>query len=229
AILCATTTPQPLKFIYKLNLKIKFNEMTGLLILSGGKSSRLKDKLFLKIYDKKDKKEKEILRFVYDSFKNFEFKERCIAIKSFQRERIEKIFENEIKNKNLKILIDDYDEFAPIYGILNMEKMQEEEIFLVAGDSLFAGKIYEKIMKFKEKIKDYDAIVPKHEFIEPLNSLYRKDKILNSCKISIKNKKFSIKDALSLLNVYYVEFHKDEFLNINTKDDFEKIKEKFKT
>lgn len=198
--------------------------MTSLLILAGGKAERLKDKMFLKIYDNKDNKEKEIIKFVYDSFKNFEFKERCIAIKREHFERMEKIFREEIESKNLKLLIDKEKEFASIYGILNMERMNEDEIFLTAGDSLFAYKIYEKINEENKKLINYDAIVPLHKFIEPLNALYKKEKILNSVKISIKNKEFSIKDALSRLNVYYMKFNEGEFLNINTLEDLERFK-----
>lgn len=197
--------------------------MTGLLILAGGKAERLKDKMFLKIYDGENE-QKEMIKFVYDSFRNFEFEERCIAIKKQHFERMEKIFSQEIKSKNLKLLIDEQDDFAPIYGILNMEKMKANEIFLTAGDSLFAHKIYKKINEEKNKINNYDAIVPLHKFIEPLNALYKKDKILNSIKISIKNKEFSIKNALSMLNVYYIRFNENEFVNINTLEDLERFK-----
>jgi len=195
--------------------------MTGLLILAGGKAKRLQDKMFLKIDNK------EIIRFVYDSFKNFEVEEKCIAIKEKHFERMEKIFRDEINNGNLKLLIDETTNFAPIYGILNMEKMKNEEIFLVAGDSLFASKIYEKILRMRNKNKkmnNYDAIVPLHKFIEPLNALYNRKKILNACKVAIKSSDISIKRALSELNVYYAKFNEREFVNINTIEDLKRMK-----
>lgn len=195
--------------------------MTGLLILAGGEAKRLKNKMFLKISNK------EMIRFVYDSFKNFELEEIAIAIKQKHLEQTKKIFKDELNKEKLKLLVDEIEDYAPIYGVLNMEKMRSSKIFLTSGDSLFGSKIYTKISKnIKDmELKNYDAIIPIHKFIEPLNALYKREKILNACKIAIKNSKLAIKDALTMLNVYYIKFNSDEFININTIEDFKKFLE----
>lgn len=180
----------------------------GLLILSGGKASRLKDKPFVEF------KGIPMVKYIFNSLKH-RFSEVAISVKKEHEERMREIFSGDVK-----IICDSVDAYSPVFGILSMEKMESDNIFIVPCDTPYASFAFDKILSGFRK-SDYDVAVPKWENnIEPLIGLYKRKRMLSACKISVYMRKFAVVDAFAFLKVNYVNFRDGEmFKNINTAED----------
>jgi len=180
----------------------------GLLILAGGKASRLKDKPFVEF------KGTPMIKYIFNSLKH-RFGEVAVSAKKEHEERIKTILGNDVK-----IICDSVDAYSPVFGILSMEKMKSDNIFIVPCDTPYASFAFDKILSgFCES--DYDVAVPKWENnIEPLIGLYKRKRMISACKISIYRKKLAVVDTFAFLKVNYINFADGKiFKNINTPED----------
>ena len=185
-------------------------------VLLGGKSSRMgKNKAFLKIKD---------LSFLDRTIKVLDsiFPKIYLSVDS-----IDKYEEYEKKT----ILVEDkIKEIGPLGGIFSiLQEMKEQSLFFVACDMPFLHKelILQMISIFKRN--KYNAVVPVLDgYIQPLHSIFDKN-ILKYFPNFLKEKKYSIKEFLKTIDVFYLSlksnyFNKNIFKNINTKKEFRALK-----
>ena len=132
------------------------------------------------------------------------------------------------KFKNIKIveIYEDKYKIGPLGGILTGLNISPYPYnFIFACDYPFIKKEVVEYMKSIEK--DYDILIPKkNSSIHPLFAIYSK----NMCEIiekSIKERSYRVFDLLKEVKVKYVEDienFENVFFNLNTKRDFERIK-----
>lgn len=191
----------------------------GLLILAGGRASRLKDKPFVKF------RGVPMVKYVYDSLKSKnKFSEFAISIKKEHKERMSEIFMGEEVN----LICDSVDGYSPILGILSMEQMESDNVFVAPCDAPNSSLALNKILKgFK---KEYDASVPKWQNnIEPLIAVYKRKRMISACKITLSMRRFAVVDAYTFIKVNYVDFPDDKpFKNINTIEDLTRLQQDYK-
>jgi len=193
--------------------------MTGLLILAGGKATRLKNKPFVKFNGI------PMLELIYNELSEL-FDEIVVGAKNRENE-------NEIKKltDNSKIIYDN-EEFnsinSPLAGIVSaFSEMKSEIVFVVSCD---VPKIKKEVVKIiLSEIDNFDAAVPmlKNEFIEPLVAAYNRCAMLAAGKSALNLNKLSVRDALKQLNVNHIPMQKFKnidpllmsFKNVNSKED----------
>ena len=92
------------------------------------------------------------------------------------------------------------------------------------------------LVKYMLRFTDFDAVVPRHDDIEPLYTIYNKN-IIPIIELQIKNNNLKIRDTIGKIKkIKYIEkeeiekFNKEGicFLNINNKEDFEKAQQLIK-
>jgi len=204
--------------------------MKGLLILAGGKATRLKNKPFVKFNGI------PMLKVIYAELSGL-FDE--VAISARNRE-----LENEIKRlTNNSRIIYDKGEFnsirSPLVGIVSsFMEMKSRIVFVVSCDVPLVKKEVTEIIL--SGINDFDAAVPEDEngFVEPLIAAYDRKAMLAAAKSALDSDKLSVRDALKELNVNYITVEKFKkvdplllsFRNVNSREDLDdlmKLKLKF--
>ena len=75
-----------------------------------------------------------------------------------------------------------------------------------------------------ENTKNHDITSPiVNNMSEPLCSFYSTD-ILSTIDTMVENKDYKLKNLLAKVNTKYISFlNKNEFININTKEDYENL------
>jgi molybdopterin-guanine dinucleotide biosynthesis protein A len=181
------------------------------IILAGGKSSRMR----LKNNTNQDKTKM--------SFKGFD------TIVEYQIDRLKGYFDEiYISSKDEKFdisqaiyLIDKYPNYSPIYAIKSIfESTDLDEFFLIPADSPnISIKSIDKIISASQK---YDITVAKTKFRHNLCGVFKRDilpLIDNMIEKDIQKIGYLVQNSSSS----YVEFEdENEFININTFDEYQK-------
>jgi molybdopterin-guanine dinucleotide biosynthesis protein A len=184
--------------------------MYGIIIAKGEKSRRLGEiKAFIKI-DGIFLIEK-IINEIYNCF------EKVIIVTTDVKK-----FEN---IENVEIYEDKY-RAGPLGGILTGLNISPYPYnFIFACDYPFIKREVVEYMKNIEK--DYDILIPKkNSSIHPLFAIYSKN-VCDTIEKSIKKRRYRVLDLLKEVKVKYVEDienFENVFFNLNTKKDFERIK-----
>ena len=131
---------------------------------------------------------------------------------------------------NCKIAVDQYLKAGPLGGIhAALKSSKQDAIFVFAGDMPFLKKeiIAEQINQFR--LMEYDILIPKiGRFIEPLHSIYRISVLSDLERFITREKKRSVRDFISEMNVGYMQIQESEenkraFTNINYPSDIAQI------
>ncbi len=181
-------------------------------ILCGGKSSRMGE-------DKATKKllETSMLEMII---------EECSKV----FEKIYLVSSNHIhKHFNKEITIDVFENKGPVGGIFSgLQHSKTKNNFFISCDMPFIKS--EAIEYFISKIDDEKICVAKHDKgIEPLFGVYQKN-FSNEIESQINAENLKLKIVLEHLDVKtismqnWISTYPNLFLNINTPDDFERVK-----
>jgi len=174
-------------------------------ILSGGKSSRMKeDKSLLKFSSSNS-----LIEYQYKRLKPY-FKNLYISSKT-----------NKFDFLSLdKLILDKNQEtYSPILALETiLETLEDEKIFIITVDTPFI-KI-QTIEKLINSNKNFDITIAQTSKVHNLCGVFSKN-ILNSIKHMIKNDIHKINYLIKSTNYNIVEFkNEDEFLNLNYKEDY---------
>ncbi len=192
--------------------------MISTIILAGGESKRFgSDKKFYKIFGK------TFLEHIYNAVKQFS-NEIIVSISSYKDyERIKKLF------PDVTVIIDKYDIRSPINGLKSsINHCKYDIVAITPCDTPFISPSVYKFMI--EKLNEYSATIPIGDRIYILNSVFKKEPLKNALKsLDVKD---SVRKILRYINnVLFIDVnilksldkHLLTFLNINSKDDLEKI------
>ena len=176
--------------------------MQSALILAGGKSSRMGT-------------DKTLLEFC-----------GAPSITHFLFERLSKYFDDvKIASKQAKfspqlpLLIDEFDEFAPIFVIANLDKYYSEPVFIIAADTPFVNlNTISELANLKTKI----AVARDAKFTHYLCGFYHPS-VAQIARDMIKNGDLRLANLAKICGCESIEFEDfKQFFNINTKADYEK-------
>jgi len=174
-------------------------------ILSGGKSSRMKeDKSFLKFSSSNS-----LIEYQYKRLKPY-FKNVYISSKTNKFDFLS--FDELILDKNQEI-------YSPILALETiLEQLEDEKIFIITVDTPFI-KI-QTIKKLINSNKNFDITIAQTLKTHNLCGVFSKN-ILNIIKNMIKDDIHKINYLIKSTNYNVVEFkNEDEFLNLNSKEDY---------
>lgn len=197
--------------------------MRSIIILCGGRSRRMgKDKGSLVLNDK------PMLIHVLDTVKDIA-DEIVLVLRDQEQINKYKTILRDIE-VSIKIVTDEAKDQGPLVGILTgLSHVKSEYAQILPCDSPFISKSFVlKMFKIAEA-KEFDAVVPIWDdgHIEPLHSIYKKDKV-NIGKNLIKKELYNVKSFIDNLNVKYVDVEELDqstmsFRNLNTVEEFESI------
>jgi molybdopterin-guanine dinucleotide biosynthesis protein A len=181
-------------------------------ILAGGNSSRFGcDKALTKLAGK------EIIKYIIDEFIN-SANIYIIAKKN-----------NKYRQLNIPIVIDTYSEQLPLIGIITaLEKINSEFIFVIPADMPFIRKDMLEVL-VDNIDNESEVILPRiNGKMYPLTALYKRS-VKETLEYYYKNGLYKLIDILSFLNVKILDesyfnnlpFSSFDFININTKSDYE--------
>jgi len=174
-------------------------------ILSGGKSSRMKeDKSLLKFSSFNS-----LIEYQYKRLKPY-FKNIYISSKSNKFDFL---------NSNELILDKNQETYSPILALETiLEKLKNEKTFIITVDTPFIKiKTIEKLINSS---KNFDITIAQTSKTHNLCGVFSKN-ILNTIKTMIKDDIHKINYLIKSANYNIVEFkNEDEFLNINYKEDY---------
>lgn len=176
-------------------------------ILAGGKSKRMgKDKAMLGV--------------------------NSLSMLEFQYQRLEKIFQNVyISSKDNRfntshpIIYDEGQNYAPCFGLLSIIDRLKEPFFVLPVDMPFVSeKAIEKIVNTYSS--GLDACVGVlNEQIEPLIGIYAPS-IRGKIHAAIHYHEYKLLHIIESSKVLFVDFYnEDEFMNLNTPQDYERAME----
>ncbi|QKF58326.1 molybdenum cofactor guanylyltransferase MobA [Aliarcobacter lanthieri] len=175
------------------------------IILSGGKSSRMKE-------------DKSLLPFGFEN-----------SLIEYQYKRLKPYFKNiyissktdkfNFLNTNNLILDDNQEIYSPILALQTiLETLENKKVFIITVDTPFI-KI-ETISKLINESQEFDITIAQTSRIHNLCGVFSKD-ILNVIKAMIKDDIHRINHLIKSTNYKILEFqNEDEFLNLNSKDDY---------
>jgi len=174
-------------------------------ILSGGKSSRMKeDKSLLKFSSSNS-----LIEYQYKRLKPY-FKNLYISSKTNKFDFLS--FDKLILDKNQEI-------YSPILALETiLETLENEKIFIITVDTPFI-KI-QTIEKLINSNKNFDITIAQTSKVHNLCGVFSKN-ILNIIKNMIKDDIHKINYLIKSTNYNVVGFkNEDEFLNLNYKEDY---------
>ncbi|WP_418187013.1 molybdenum cofactor guanylyltransferase MobA [Aliarcobacter lanthieri] len=175
------------------------------IILSGGKSSRMKE-------------DKSLLPFGFEN-----------SLIEYQYKRLKPYFKNiyissktdkfNFLNTNNLILDNNQEIYSPILALQTiLETLENEKVFIITVDTPFI-KI-ETISELINESQEFDITIAQTSRIHNLCGVFSKD-ILNVIKSMIKDDIHKINHLIKSTNYKILEFkNEDEFLNLNSKDDY---------
>ncbi|WP_026802986.1 molybdenum cofactor guanylyltransferase MobA [Aliarcobacter lanthieri] len=175
------------------------------IILSGGKSSRMKE-------------DKSLLPFGFEN-----------SLIEYQYKRLKPYFKNiyissktdkfNFLNTNNLILDDNQEIYSPILALQTiLETLENKKVFIITVDTPFI-KI-ETISELINESQEFDITIAQTSRIHNLCGVFSKD-ILNVIKAMIKDDIHRINHLIKSTNYKILEFqNEDEFLNLNSKDDY---------
>ena len=127
---------------------------------------------------------------------------------------------------------DEYPIQAPLIGIYSCLKRSSTDINLVLSCDM--PNVNVELLSFMlNNLNSYETVVPEHNnLLEPLCGIYRKS-VLPVLEDTIKNSNYKLMELLKKTSALYLEikpehtfYTKDLFVNINTKEDFNKLQNK---
>ena len=196
----------------------------GVVILAGGKSSRLKvNKVFLKI--RYEPLISEIVRVVSEVAEN-------VVVTIGKQDQEEKFAE--ILPRWVKIAKDTTDEKAAIYGVLTgLRAVETDYTAILAADLPFVNS--EVIRMLHREVEGFDLAIPRwpNGDIEPLYAVYRVLAAQKAFYDTVESGAVRIRDAVNRLEkINYVPVEQflsvDKslrcFVNVNTPTDLERVK-----
>jgi molybdopterin-guanine dinucleotide biosynthesis protein A len=119
---------------------------------------------------------------------------------------------------------------GPLSGLLStLSEMRTEWVFALAGDAPFVDAAFIDSLEAHAGSR-YDAVVPMHgengKRIEPLAALYRRDAFLREGMPVLLAGEGALRLVLDRLRTRFVPVRDDRgFANVNTPDDYAKIRE----
>ena len=181
----------------------------GLIILAGGKSSRMgKDKALVKIQNN------TLTEIVYNNLKDF-----CSEV-------IISTNNPDVSVTGVKIVSDKYKNIGPAGGIFSaLSVSRYERNIIISVDSPFVTKdVFEYLIKTDKKNTDV-RIVSEKNLLHPLIGIYSKqfsDILLKEIKIgNYKIRDIIKKTSFEIIDVSSKDFYnKMLFQNINTEEDY---------
>ncbi|MCW5961467.1 MAG: molybdenum cofactor guanylyltransferase [Pyrinomonadaceae bacterium] len=197
----------------------KFEKFTGY-ILAGGRSSRMgTDKAFLNIG------EKTLLENALDIVKPF-CAETKIVLNRSQKDRLDKI------PSETPALFDIHEERGALGGVhAALSDCETEFALILAVDLPFAAKeAIERICRIALEKKEFSVFVPlqRDGRRQPLCAVYRvAESRKKAGEILLETRSASMRDLLDSLNTFQIDhsvFSEDQFLNVNTQDEYEKLR-----
>ncbi len=178
------------------------------IILSGGKSSRMKeDKSLLPFANKNS-----LIQYQYERLKPY-FKEVYISSKENKFDFLE--------DEDILILDEDKSTFSPIIAMKSiLEKIDEDKVFILTVDTPFIS--INSISIMLEKVNDCDIVVAKTQRIHSLCGFFSKS-ILSKVNDMLKEDIHKVGYLLQNSNTKYIGFlDDDEFINLNRPEDYQK-------
>lgn len=189
-------------------------QIENCVILCGGKSSRMKSNKAMLLFG-----EHSLITHQYLKLKPL-FKNVLISCKTSQKAELESILKSEVEDFDIgAFLIEEEENFAPIYGILNaFKKLESNKIFIISCD---VPLIKQKTIKILlSNARDYDVVYAKDSTtIHPLVGVWSKSMEI-ALELAINNKEFRLADLLLSSQNKGIYFDKMEFINLNTKSDY---------
>ncbi len=204
------------------------NNIENCIILCGGKSSRMRDNKIVK-NNKDAKSNKALLKIGDVSLIGYQllklesmFKNVFIACKESQKNELNNALQNDYANKNLTLkenlfLLENEETFSPMVGILNsFENLNTQKIFFISCDCpLIKPKTF-KILSLNST--DFDITIARDSTrFHPLIGVWDR-KVLKKLKEVSKDSK--ILDFINNFETKAIYFDENEFININTKNDY---------
>jgi len=179
-------------------------------ILSGGRSSRMGE-------------DKSLLPFKnYNTLIEYQYKKLSqIFAKVYISSKIDKFSFLEDKTK---IIFDNNDIYSPMVALQSiLTKLNTKKVFIITVDNPFISN--QTIYKLIEKSNNFDITIAKCENkIHNLCGVFNIN-ILKTINKHIKNDIHKINFLVKNSKFNFIEFqNNDEFLNINTKEDYKKAK-----
>ncbi len=185
------------------------NKKLNAVILCGGRSSRIGQNKALLSFNEN----KTILDYQYDKLS-----------KIFNKVYISSKYEDEYKNYST--ILDNSKLHSPMIALQSIfEQLKDEELFIITVDTpLISEKTILKIINYYEN-NNFDIVVPKDNT----------QKVHNLCGVFSKNIKAEIENCLTQdihkinylinsTNSMYLNIKKsEEFININTNEDYIKL------
>lgn len=175
--------------------------MQNALILCGGKSSRMGfDKTLLKYGN-------------YATITHFLFDKLSALFTSVQISAKSQKF-----NPPLPLLKDDFNDYAPIFVLANLDRFFNDSVFIIPADQPFIHKNTIKALYQASKNADI-SIASCAGQIHQLCGFFS-PKIAPFARSQIKSQNYSIKKLINSCNTKILNFDDNlEFLNLNTIDD----------
>jgi molybdopterin-guanine dinucleotide biosynthesis protein A len=189
--------------------------VAGVCILAGGEATRLPGKLSMTVGD-----EPMLVRV----FRNVSpGRETWLSTKGPLGEEI-------ASRIGAPQVIDRWPLRGPLSGLLStLSEMRSEWVFAVAGDAPFVDAAF--IDRLEAHVTpQYDAIVPMHDLdakrIEPLAALYRREAFLREGMPVLLGGDGALRLVIDRLRARFVPVRDERaFANVNTPDDYAKIRE----
>jgi len=202
-------------------------EERGLIILAGGRASRLGgvDKAFIKLNGK------PLIKHIIERVRDIFSKIVVVIQKNGDKNKF-----NSILLSGLTVAEDAYEGKGPLSGIISgINNLQTRYAAVIPCDTPFVNP---RVVKFLfQEVEGFDAAIPiwPNGFQEPLQAVYRSTVAVRAATDAVESGELSIIAMIRRLGkVKYVQIEKirridaelDTFFNINTNDDLKKAREK---
>jgi len=185
------------------------NNNITLIILAGGKSSRMRtDKALLKINGK------TFVQILYDNLKGI-----CSEV-------IISSNNSDVKVEGAKTVADEIKDIGPMGGLYTCLKLSKTDYSIVVSvDTPFVSmKLLNEIILQSEGYNI--TVIEQNNKVHPLIGVYHKN-IIALLKSEITFEKYKVMRMIKKTNHQIIsvgEDYKDELFNINSREDFEKLK-----
>jgi len=119
-----------------------------------------------------------------------------------------------------KIILDNFDDYSPLLALKNILETTKKPTFIICVDTPFVS--LDTICKLYENLGNLDAIIAKAKRTHYLCGIYS-PKILPFISKNLKLNNHAIRKSLELASVKYQDFaNEEEFMNVNTKEEYKK-------
>lgn len=183
----------------------------GLIVLAGGKSSRMgQDKAFLKL------NEKTMVQHAIDKAKKYGFQNITVVTNS----------PGSYDQQDIRVVKDIFPGLGPLAGIhAGLTNSKFFYNFVIPCDMPFLS--FRVLDELTKSIEGKHIVVPRwQECLQPLTAIYSKACIEKIEYLLLEKKEYKLLKLYDLLETGYVymDFQDEIFLNVNTPGDFEEAK-----